>query len=96
MYLEEDIQEGATECEDPFLHIASLVTKALFSISNAESPVQDDYLRHVQNVCGVSFLSSIKCTHVAIKDNCSSLSVFAGRNPFVSECTFTYLLLVYM
>ena len=50
--------------KDPFLHIAPLVTKALFSTCNAESPVQDDYLRHIQNVCGVSFLSSIKCTHV--------------------------------
>ena len=82
--------------KEPFLHIAPLVTKSLFDTNNAESPVQDDYLRHVQNVCGVSFLSSIKCTHVAIKEHCSSLSVFAGRNPFVSECTFTYLLLVYM
>ena len=82
--------------EDPFLHIAPLVTKALFNTSNAELPVQDDYLLHIQDVCGDTFLSSIECTHVAIKEHCSSLSVFAGRNPFVSECTLTYLLLVYM
>ena len=82
--------------KDPFPHIAPLVTKELFNTSNAESPVQDDYLQHIRNVCGVSFLSSVKCTHIAIKEHCSSLSVFAGRNPFVSECIIIYLLLVYM
>ena len=82
--------------KDPFPHIAPLVTKELFNTSNAESPVQDDYLQHIQNVCGVSFLSSVKCTHIAIKEHCSSLSVFAGRNPFVSECIIIYLLLVYI
>ena len=80
---------------DPFLHIAPLVTKALFSKSNAELPVQDDYLRHIQDVCGDTFLSSVECTHIAIKEHCSRLSVFAGRNPLVSECTITYLLLMY-
>ena len=82
--------------KDPFPHIAPLVTKELFNTSNAESPVQDDYLQHIRNVCGVSFLSSVKCTHIAIKEHCSSLSVFAGRNPFVSEYITIYLLLVYM
>ena len=82
--------------KDPFPHIAPLVTKELFNTSNAESPVQDDYLQHIRNVCGVSFLSSVKCTHIAIKEHCSSLSVFAGRNPFVSECIIIYLLLVYI
>ena len=40
---------------DPFLHIAPLVTKALFNESNAELPVQDDYLQHIQDVCGYTF-----------------------------------------
>ena len=82
--------------KDPFLLIAPLVTKALFNTSNGELPVQDDYLRHVQDVCGDTFLSSVKCTHIAIKEHCSSLSVFAGRNPLVSDYTIIYLLLVYM
>ena len=80
---------------DPFLHIAPLVTKALFDSSNANLPVQDDYLRHIQEVCGVSFLSSVECTHISVKEHCSRLSVFAGRNPLVSECIIIYLLLVY-
>ena len=98
------MDEDDSECDvkeivgnkDPFLHIAPLVTKALFNTINAELPVQVDYLRHIQDVCGDTFLSSIECTHIAIKEHCSNLSVFAGRNPFVSECTIIYLLLVYM
>ena len=82
--------------KDPFLHIALLVTKAWFNTSNAELPVQDDYLQHIQDVCGDTFLSSVENTHISIKEHCSSLSVFAGRNPLVSECTIIYLLLVYM
>ena len=82
--------------KDPFLHIAPLVTKALFNTINSDLPVQDDYLRHIQEVCGDTFLLSVECTHVAIKEHCSSLSVFAGRNPLVNECTIIYLLLVYM
>ena len=82
--------------KDPFLHIAPLVTKALFNTSNAELPVQDDYLRQIQDVCGDTFLSSVECTHISIKEHCSSLSVFAGRNPFVSEFTIIYIILVYM
>ena len=82
--------------KDPFLHIAPLVTKALFNTSNAELPVPDDYLRHIQEVCGDTFLSSVECTHIAIKEHCSSLSVFAGCNPLVSECTIIYLLLMYL
>ena len=82
--------------KDPFLHIAPLVTKALFNTNNAELPVQDDYLRHIQDVCGDTFLSFVECTHIKIKEHCSSLSVFAGRNPLVSESTIIYLVLVYM
>ena len=90
-----DVKE-IVEKKDPFLLIAALVTKALFNISSADLPVQDDYLRHIQDVCGDTFLSSVECTHIAIKEHCSSLSVFAGRNPFVSEFTIIYIILVYM
>ena len=81
---------------DPFFLIAPLITKALFNASNAELTVQDDYLQHIQDVCGDTFLSSVEHTHISIKEHCSSLSVFAGRNPLVSECNITYLLLMYI
>ena len=79
--------------KDPYLLIAPLVTKALFNTSNAELPVQNDYLKHIQEVCGDTFLTSVECTYFSIKEHCSRLSVFAGRNPLVSEWT---IMLVYM
>ena len=79
--------------KDPFLHIAPLVTKTLFNTSNAELPVQDDYLQHIQDACGNTFLSSVKCTHISTKEHCNRLSVFAERNPLVSKCTNTYVVL---
>ena len=81
---------------DPYLHIAPLVTKALFNTSNAELPLQEDYVQHIHDVCGDTFLSSVEYTHISIREHCNRLSVFAGRNPFVSKCTITYLLLMYM
>ena len=81
---------------DPYLHIAPLVTKALFNTSNAELPVQEDYFQHIHDVCSDKFLSSVEYTHISIREHCNRLSVFAGRNFFVSKCIITYLLLVYM
>ena len=78
--------------KDPFLHIAPLVTKALFNTNNADLPVQDDFLQHIQDVCSDIFFTSVECTHITIKEHCSRLSVFAGRNPLVSKCTIIYLL----
>ena len=52
--------------KDPYLHIAPLVTKALFNTSNAELPVQDDYVQHIHDVCGYTFLSSVEYTHISI------------------------------
>ena len=85
--------EDIVGCTDPFLQIAPLVIKALFDPSNAELPVQQDYLRHIEDMCGISFLSSVECTYASIREHCSQLSIFAGRNPLVSELL---LLLVYL
>ena len=79
--------------KDPFLRIAPLVTKALFDPSNAELRVQEDDLQHIEYMCGVSFLSSVECTYASIREHCSQFSIFAGRNPLVSELL---LLLMYL
>ena len=79
--------------KDPFLRIAPLVTKALFDPSNAELRVQEDDLQHIEYMCGVSFLSSVECTYDSIREHCSQFSIFAGRNPLVSELL---LLLMYL
>ena len=67
---------------DPFLCIAPLVTKALF---NTEMPLKEDYRQHIVNRCSSYFSSShLSSSHMSIKERCSQLSVFAGRNPLVS------------
>ena len=66
---------------DPFLCIAPSVTKVLFS---TELPLQEDHLQHIVNRC--CFFSSplLSLSHMSIKEHCSQVSVFAGRNPLVS------------
>ena len=76
--------EDIVGSKDPFFRIAPLVTKALFDPSNTELPVQQDYLQHIEDMCGVSFLSSVECTYASIREHCSQFSIFAGRNPLVS------------
>ena len=77
--------------QDPFLCIAPLVTQALFDSSNAELPVSDDYLQHIIESCPVSFISSVEHTHISIREDCSQFSIFAGRNPLVSESVVIHL-----
>ena len=85
--------EDIVGSKDPFFRIAPLVTKALFDPRNAELPVQPDYLQHIEDMCGVFFLSSVECSYASIREHCSQFSIFAGRNPLVSE---SLLLLVYL
>ena len=63
---------------DPFLCITPSVTKALFSAELSHSDLQ-----HIVNRC--SYFSS-SLLYMSVKENCSQLSVFAGRNPLVSIC----------
>ena len=66
---------------DPFLCIAPSVTKALFS---AELPLRENHLQHIVNRCSY-FPSTLFSSHyMSVKERCSELSVFAGRNPLVS------------
>ena len=66
---------------DPFLCIAPSVTKALFS---AELPLREDHLQHIVNRCSYFLSSHLSSSHMAVKEHCSQLSIFAGRNPLVS------------
>ena len=63
---------------DPFFCIAPSVTKALFS---AELSLQGNYFQHIVSRCS-SF--SFSLSNTSVKERCSQLSVFAGRNPLVS------------
>ena len=69
------------EANDPFFCIAPSVTKALFS---AEPPLQENHHQHIVNSCSHFASSLLSSTHMSVKERCSQLSVFAGRNPLVS------------
>ena len=66
---------------DPFLCIAPSVTKALFS---AELPLREDHIQHIVERCSFFSSSPLLLSHMSVKERCSQLSVFAGRNPLVS------------
>ena len=68
---------------DPFLCIAPSVTKALFS---AELSLREDHLQHIVERCSFFSSSPLLLSHMSVKERCSQLSVFAGRNPLVSIC----------
>ena len=67
--------------DDPFFCIAPSVTKVLFS---AELPLRVDHLQHIVNRCSYFSSSILSSSHTSVKEHCSKLSVFAGRNPLVS------------
>ena len=66
---------------DPFFCISPSVTKALFS---DDLPLQEDYLQHILDMCSYFTSSLLSSSRMSIKERCSQLSVFAGRNPLVS------------
>ena len=68
---------------DPFLCIAPSVTKALFS---AKLSLREDHHQHIVNRCSLFSPSLLSSSHMSVKERCSQLSVFAGRNPLVSIC----------
>ena len=73
--------EQIVGAHDPFYCIPPSVTRALF---NTKLPLQDHHFQHIVERCPFSFLRS------DLKEHCSQLSVFAGRNPLVSICYFEH------
>ena len=72
--------------KEPYLSIAPLVTKALFTDTNKDLPLPDHYARHIEGVCGeiMSFYPSTDFTHLSVREHLNKFSIFAGRNPLVS------------
>ena len=75
--------EEIVGAHDPFLCIAPSVTKALFS---AKLSLREDHVQHIVNRCSYFSSSLLSSSHMSVKEHCSQLSVFAGRNPLVSIC----------
>ena len=76
--------EQIVGAHDPFLCIAPSVTRALFNI---KLPLQD---HHFQHIVERSPTFSFPLSHMSVKEHCSQLIVFAGRNPFVSILYFEH------
>ena len=72
--------------KEPYLCIAPLVTKALFTESNKDLPLPDHYVQHIEEVCGdiMSLYPSSNFTHLSVREHLNKFSIFAGRNPLVS------------
>ena len=77
--------------KEPYLCIAPLVTKALFSDTNKYLPLPDHYVRHIREVCPeIMFLYlSSDYTHLSVREHLNTFSIFAGRNPLVSLHSFS-------
>ena len=72
--------------KEPYLCIAPLVTKALFTDTNKDLPLPDHYVRHIEEVCGeiMSLHPSSDFTHLSVREHLNKFSICAGRNPLVS------------
>ena len=72
--------------KEPYLSVAPLVTKALFTDSNKDLPLPDHYLQHIHEVCGeiMSLYPSSNFTYLSVREHLNKFSIFAGRNPLVS------------
>ena len=72
--------------KEPYLCLAPLVTKALFTDTNKDLPLPDHYVRHIEEVCGeiMSLYPSSDFTHLSVREHLNKFSIFAGHNPLVS------------
>ena len=72
--------------KEPYLCLAPLLTKALFTDTNKDLPLPDHYVQHIEEVCGeiMSLYPLTDFTHLSVREHLNKFSVFAGRNPLVS------------
>ena len=72
--------------KEPYLYIAPLVIKTLFTDSNKDPPLPDHYVQHIQEVCGeiMFFYPYSDFTQLSVREHLNKFSIFAGRNPLVS------------
>ena len=74
---------------EPFLCIDPQVTIALLDDSKRDLRLPDSHIQHIQEVCGQSFSLPADLTHHSIVEHLNTFSVFAGRNPLVSQYYLT-------
>ena len=72
--------------KEPYLCIAPLVTKALFTDTNKDLPLPDHYVQRIKEVCKeiMTIYPSSDFAHLSVREHLNKFSIFAGRNPLVS------------
>ena len=77
--------------KEPYLCIAPLVIKALFTDTNKDLPLPDHYVQHIEEVCReiMALYPSSDFTHLSVREHLNKFSIFAGRNPLVSLHSFS-------
>ena len=72
--------------KEPYLCIAPLVIKTLFTDSSKNPPLPDHYVQHIQEVCReiMLFYPYSDFTQLSVREHLNKFSIFAGRNPLVS------------
>ena len=71
--------------KEPYLCIAPIVIKALFTDSNKEIPLPHYYIQHIEISCRERIPLSSDHSHFSVKERLNHFSIFTGRNPLVSQ-----------
>ena len=71
---------------EPYLYIAPLVTKALFTDTNKDLSLPDHYVQHIKETCGeiMSLYPSSDFTYLSVRQHLNKFSIFAGCDPLVN------------
>ena len=73
-------------CE-PFANLGPAAVTELFDDTKSLNTLPPYFLSYLQNSCSevMKLLVTEECTYLSVREHLSSHSMFAGRNPFVSE-----------
>ena len=70
--------------KEPYLFIAPIVIKALFTDSNKDIPLPHHYIEHIEISCREMMPLSSDLYYLLVKEHLNCFSIFTGRNPLVS------------
>ena len=70
--------------KEPYLSIAPIVIKTLFTDSNKDVLLPHHYIQHVEAACREMMPLPSCCTHLSVRKRLNQFSIFTGRNPLVS------------
>ena len=71
--------------KEPYLFIAPIVIKALYTDSNKDIPLPHYYIQHIEISCRERIPLSSDHSHLSVRKCLNRFSIFTGRNPLVSQ-----------